>query len=136
MKIKCMKYGCLLLGFTLLLGCSSTSNVNDQEQGETDVEIYNSSRKLSDYLRSVGGVTVHEINGQTKITIRGNLSFNTNTDPLFVIDGVRSGYDYSRIESIVPVQNIRSVRVLKGSESSTLYGIAGSNGAIVISTKR
>ena len=127
----------LMMGL-LFAGCSST---NETRSGETranqqpDIEIHDPSLRLSDYLQRVGGVDIHETGGKISVIIRGNFSFEAETQPLYVIDGVRSGHDYNRVERMVPVQNIFSVQILKGSEASVRYGLAGSNGAIVIRTK-
>lgn len=99
------------------------------------LQVHDSSLTLADYLVRVGGVTVQKRDGQTIVRIRGNLSFNAPADPLYVIDGIRSGHNYDRVERIVPVNSILSVQVLKGADASTLYGMDGSNGAIVIRTK-
>lgn len=132
----------LLFFLSVFLGCMSTNEVKSGDQGErrdsardAAIEIHDPSLRLADYLQQVGGVNIHETGGLTKVIIRGNFSFETNSEPLYVIDGVRSGHDYNRVERMVPVQSIYSVSILKGSEASALYGLAGSNGAIVIRTK-
>lgn len=144
MKTIRYKFEQVLLLFILFmfLGCMSTNEVKSGEEGEqrdaardAAIEIYDPSLRLADYLQRVGGVNIHESGGLTKVIIRGNFSFETNSEPLYVIDGVRSGHDYNRVERMIPVQSIYSVSILKGSEASAIYGLAGSNGAIVIRTK-
>lgn len=71
----------------------------------------------------VPGVTV---NGTSIQLQQGPGSFNSSTEPLFVVDGTVV-YD---ISNIIPSQ-VRSISLLKGSAAS-IYGSRGANGAIVI----
>ena len=90
--------------------------------------------------------------GSTKVTIRGNKSITGNNNALFVVDGVYmqnqnlnasygqeiggGGYDYgSPIQDINP-DDIQEVSVLKGAAATALYGSRGSNGVILITTKK
>jgi outer membrane receptor for ferrienterochelin and colicin len=129
----------LALGF-ILTGCATTgltsgsSGDGDNEPGT--IEVHDPSLNLADYIRRAGGVSVHNIDGQTRVRIRGNLSFNSTSEPLFIVDGVRLGNNYDRVENLVPVDYIKSIRVLKGSEASSRFGLAASSGAIIIKTKR
>ena len=83
----------------------------------------------------------------TNVVIRGYTSINGNNQALFVVDGVpfstetnaQGGYlggnlGSSRFLDLDP-NNIESVNVLKGLAAATLYGTAGKNGVIVITTK-
>ena len=123
-----------LLCLIIATGCYSSAETtrNDQADPDSDVVLADPSRTLADYLRGVSGVTVTESGGNVTVNVQGNLSYHSDTRPLFVVDGVRYGYEYSSVASAVPVQNIRSVRVLKGSDASSAYGQAGSNGVIEI----
>jgi TonB-dependent SusC/RagA subfamily outer membrane receptor len=126
----------LALGF-LLTGCATTGSSSSVSNSDSDaIEVHDPSLSLSDYIRRAGGVSVHNIDGRTRIRIRGNLSFNSTSDPLFVVDGVRSGNDYDRVENLVPVDFIKSIQVLKGAEASSRFGLAANSGAIIITTKR
>ncbi len=81
----------------------------------------------------VSGVTV--INqgapgsGST-VFIRGVSNFG-NTTPLYVIDGVQG----NNMSSVNPT-DIESISVLKDAGSAAIYGVAGGNGVIVITTKK
>lgn len=86
--------------------------------------VYNS---IYDMIRGrLPGVSVSADN---KITIRGVSSFYYAAEPLFVVDGVV----VSSINEISPI-NVKSINVLKGSETS-IYGARGSSGVIIIKTK-
>lgn len=79
------------------------------------------------------GVTVTQ-NGvpgsSAQVRIRGLGSFNNN-NPLYVIDGVQAG----NINGLNP-NDIESFQVLKDAASASVYGVRGSNGVIVITTKK
>lgn len=67
-----------------------------------------------------------------KIKIRGSagISGATNTNPLYVIDGV-PGAD----PNMVSPGNIESFNILKDAASTAIYGSQGANGVILITTK-
>jgi len=67
--------------------------------------------------------------GYSNVHIRGITSFG-NTDPLVIIDGT-PGY----LHDINP-NDIASVQVLKDAGSASIYGVRGSNGVIIVTTKR
>lgn len=78
------------------------------------------------------GVTVINsgIPGQdSKILIRGITSFG-NTQPLVLVDGVQGDLD-----NINP-NNIESIQVLKDAGAASIYGVRGSNGVIIVTTKK
>ena len=86
------------------------------------------------------------------ITIRGASSFNTASQPLYVIDGVimntssdatvgshggeNSGLDQDTngLMGINP-QDIESMEILKDASATAIYGSEGANGVILITTK-
>ncbi len=65
-----------------------------------------------------------------KITLRGNRTINGSNDPLYIIDGVQGSYS-----SLNP-NDIESIDVLKDASSTAIYGSAGSNGVVIITTKK
>lgn len=69
----------------------------------------------------------------SSIYIRGIGSINGSSDPLFVIDGVQMSS--SAFRSLNP-NEIESATVLKDAGATAIYGNRGSNGVIVITTKR
>lgn len=85
----------------------------------------------------VPGMSVISSSGQpgqaAAVVIRGVGSINGTTSPLYVMDGVpvESGY----FQTINP-EDIESVTVLKDASAKALYGSRGSNGVIVITTKK
>lgn len=85
--------------------------------------------------------------GSSKVIIRGNNSLRTNSQPLYVIDGLPivnnstesasqwGGFDYGDGISNINAEDIESMSVLKGPNATALYGQRGSNGVILITTK-
>ncbi len=69
----------------------------------------------------------------TTAIIRGIGSINGSSAPLYVIDGIP--VSSNAFSSISPA-DIETVDVLKDASATSLYGSRGSNGVIVITTKR
>ncbi len=64
-----------------------------------------------------------------KIYIRGVTSFG-NTDPLVIVDGIEQ--NLNNISSV----DIESIQVLKDAGAASIYGVRGSNGVILVTTKK
>jgi TonB-linked SusC/RagA family outer membrane protein len=74
--------------------------------------------------------------GQTSaITIRGRRSLTASNEPLFVVDGIPMTSGLSSISDFNPA-DIASIEVLKDAASQAIYGSRGSNGVVLITTKR
>ena len=91
--------------------------------------------------------------GSVKVVLRGNASIGNN-QPLYVVDGIplsnptggQPGSTFGDINggnrdggdalSLINPDDIESLTVLKGASASALYGSAGLNGVILITTKR
>lgn len=82
----------------------------------------------------VAGLDITKGSGQVgedvSILLRGSRSIYGDNSPLFIIDGVPGSY------SEVNPSDIESVDVLKDASSTAIYGSAGANGVIIITTKR
>ena len=78
--------------------------------------------------------------GGSTIRIRGGSSLNASNSPLIVIDGVPM--DNNGVKglanplSMVNPQDIESFNVLKDASATAIYGSRGSNGVIIITTKK
>ena len=78
--------------------------------------------------------------GGSNIRIRGGSSLNASNNPLIVIDGV--AMDQTGIKGVsnplalVNPQDIESFNVLKDASATAIYGSRGSNGVIIITTKK
>ncbi len=98
------------------------------------------------------GVNIQQTSGLsgsgTNIIIRGYSSITGSNQPLFVVDGVPFNSDTnsdgnfvegntnasSRFLDLDP-NSIESISILKGLSATTLYGSAGRNGVILVTTK-
>ncbi|MDQ0106092.1 TonB-linked SusC/RagA family outer membrane protein [Chitinophaga terrae (ex Kim and Jung 2007)] len=85
----------------------------------------------------VPGMVVAAGSGQpgasANVTIRGVGTLNGSTNVLYVMDGIP--IEANQFQSINP-SDIASVNVLKDASAKALYGSRGSNGVIVITTKK
>ena len=92
----------------------------------------------------VAGVNIISNDGApgsgAQIRIRGGSSLNASNDPLIVIDGLAMDNEgvkgLSNPLSLVNPQDIESFSVLKGASATAIYGSRGSNGVIIITTKK
>ena len=94
----------------------------------------NPSIPLIDYIRRLPGVLVMNQGGVTIIQLRGSTSLLGNSEPLFVVDNHYIG-SFSQLKNTVEVNDISNIDLIKGPDAGTRYGIRGSNGALVITTK-
>ncbi len=107
------------------------SNTNATSTAQTDVP-----QTLLEYLRRVPGVQVSGTENNPTILVRNSFSIQPGSDrPLFVVDGTPVGNEYSQVASMVAVNDIKSITVLKDVASTSAYGIRGAAGVIVIRTK-
>ncbi|RZJ54105.1 MAG: SusC/RagA family TonB-linked outer membrane protein [Flavobacterium sp.] len=86
--------------------------------------------------------------GSSRVVIRGATSASGLNQPLYVVDGIPidntqqgnagmyGGADKGDGMSSFNPDDIASISVLKGSSASALYGYRGSNGVILITTKK
>lgn len=74
------------------------------------------------------------------IRIRGGASLNASNDPLIVIDGVpvdNNGITGSpNALALINPNDIESMNILKDASATAIYGSRGSNGVIIITTKK
>ena len=69
--------------------------------------------------------------GSVTIRVRGTGSVNAGNEPLYVIDGFPIG----DLNSINP-NDIETMDILKDASATAIYGSRGSNGVVLITTKR
>ena len=80
------------------------------------------------------GVVVQSNNGgepgaPINIKIRGNTSISANSSPLIVVDGFVGG-------TMPQANDIESMEVLKDASATAIYGSRGSNGVVLVTTKK
>ena len=81
------------------------------------------------------GVQVKFADGQPgsapQVRIRGVGSISAGVDPLYVVDG----FPTDNIQTLNP-NDIESIDILKDASATAIYGSRGSNGVVIINTKR
>lgn len=107
----------------------STVKGNDVKERPTTMNV------MQGLAGKIAGVSVMMNSGKPGgnpiVKIRGTGSINAYNGPLYVIDGI-VGADPNSIDPNI----VASVDVLKDAAASAIYGSRGSNGVIVITTKR
>jgi TonB-linked SusC/RagA family outer membrane protein len=94
------------------------------------------TRSLSNNLAgNLGGIIGVQRSGEpgydnSQFWIRGISTFAGSSSPLVLIDGIE------RSLNDIDVQEVESISVLKDASASAVYGVRGSNGVILINTKR
>lgn len=82
----------------------------------------------------VAGLTISNPSGDptanTQILLRGTATLSSSTQPLILIDGVPGG-----LNTVAP-EDIASIDVLKDGSAAAIYGTRGTNGVILITTRR
>lgn len=132
----------------------SVSSVKGTDIAQASVGTANIQTALQGRL---AGVNVAESSGEPgaapQVLVRGRGSISAGTEPLYVIDGVPYSSN-EQLEGTIDTQNpnfgvtrqnplanldpndIESVEVLKDAAAAAIYGSRGSNGVILITTKR
>jgi len=77
--------------------------------------------------------TNNSVNPSNRIVLRGPRSMFGDSQALIVIDGAISTL---AIFQQLPPEVVESVNVIKGQQGSAIYGSQGSNGVIVVTTKK
>lgn len=98
----------------------------------------------------LAGVAVSQADGApgagVTIQIRGSNSFSTNTEPLYIVDGIpfsageAPATDYGMKQnnnplSLISPQDIQSIEVLKDASATAIYGSRAANGVVIITTR-
>ena len=88
---------------------------------------------------SVAGVNITQFSSvpgsSAGILVRGQNSINANTTPFIVVDGIPMSKTGGGTNDINP-NDIASIEILKDASATAIYGMNGSNGVILITTKR
>lgn len=99
-----------------------------------DITIAPTGNAMEALQGKVSGLDITKASGElgsgVKVLLRGSRSIYGDNSPLFIIDGLPGSYDE------VNPNDIESVDVLKDASATAIYGSAGANGVIIITTKR
>jgi TonB-dependent SusC/RagA subfamily outer membrane receptor len=98
----------------------------------------NPSKPIEELLASrFPGVTVTRTpDGSIAVRIRGTTSVHGSNEPLYVIDGIPIEPGPGGSLFGINPYDIESIEVLKDAASTTMYGMRGANGVIVVKTKQ
>ncbi|MDE6395278.1 MAG: SusC/RagA family TonB-linked outer membrane protein, partial [Duncaniella sp.] len=98
-----------------------------------DITISPTANAMDALQGKVAGLDITRASGQAGATptvqLRGTRSFSAKGDPTYIIDGMPGD-----INTINP-NDIESIEVLKDASSTAIYGSAGANGIIIVTTK-
>lgn len=114
------------------------------------IDRYTDADVMKALQSNVPGLQMNVTSGQpgasNSVYIRGIGSYNSGTQPLYVVDGVpittgRFGMREGESQTVNPLANINSadiesVTVLKDATATSIYGARAANGVIVITTKK
>lgn len=119
------------------------ASVSGEEISEAPVNSFESALQ-----GRAAGVLVNAGNGKLgqgiSVRIRGTSSISASAEPLYVIDGIPvnstslSSADDSETNPLATLNtnNIESIEILKDASATAIYGSRGSNGVVLITTKR
>lgn len=126
--------GVVVIGYGSTTKKEVTGSISSVKSDEFNPGAYNSPMGL--LQGKVAGLTIIQSNGADpmanyNIILRGTNTLTSGQGPLIVIDGVAG----SDMKSISP-EEVESMDVLKDGAAAAIYGTRGSNGVIIITTKR
>lgn len=132
---------------------SRSLTYSTQGIGSEDLNTVKNTNVLNSLNGKIAGVQVNRtsggVGGSVRVVLRGDRS-TRNSQPLYVIDGLpianqtggpdpglyNGAPDAGDILSTMNPEDIESMSILKGASASALYGSQGSNGVILITTKK
>ena len=135
--------GLLALGVIVAMtGCSSSGEVIGNEHAMQDtaaVDIDDNdrmrARRVEDLLVGrVSGVRVQQSARGIRVIIRGQNSIVGSSEPLYVVDGMPIEAAPGRALIGLNPRDIESIRVLKDPVDTSMYGMRGANGVVIIKT--
>lgn len=146
-KILILLYSCFVINLTFGQQKSDTVNIGYGTQKKRDITSAVSGVKSDEFNKGniqdplqliqgkVAGLAVSkpgsDPNGFYYIRLRGLNTINENTQPLFVIDGM-AGASPGNIDP----NDIEAIDVLKDCSAAAIYGVRGSGGVILVTTKK
>jgi TonB-dependent SusC/RagA subfamily outer membrane receptor len=135
----------LLLGLLvgLVTGCAHSSRTRPARPDRSTVTSEDLQRTPGEPIEKilagrVAGVSVTRTpDGGIAVLIRGgSSSVHGNNAPLYVLDGIPIDPGPGGSLTGLNPYDIESIKVLKDPATTTMYGIRGANGVIVIKTKQ
>lgn len=101
----------------------------------TQLPVTNIMQAVQGAVPGLNVSTPSQVPGRTaNVQVRGLNSIGASTSPLIVIDGVPLAPDASTND--INANDVASMEILKDASAVAIYGVRGSNGVILITTKR
>ena len=85
--------------------------------------------------RFAGVNVIRTASGGFVLRVRGLSTFLGRAEPLYVVDGTPVEVNPERGLDWINPSDIQRITVLKGPPETTLYGVRGANGVVVITTR-
>lgn len=125
------------LAFTALLGCQHQSSVPTLPPAPEKVKV-GSAFQVEQLLEGrIPGVEVLRTrSGGFLIHVRGVTTLHGDGEPLYVVDGLPVEIDPERGLDWLSPAEIERIEVLKDAVETSMYGVRGANGVLLITTKR
>ncbi len=136
------------LGLTVREQTFSTQKIQMGEIVEA-LPVTNVEEALQGQIAGLDILAGGDPGSRSSIRIRGTATLNSTTDPLIVVNGVpyssqiddnfdfntANDEDFASMLNLNP-NDIESIEVLKDAASTSIYGTAGANGVLLITTKK
>jgi TonB-linked SusC/RagA family outer membrane protein len=124
----------VVIGYGLTTKKEITGSIASIKADDFNKGAYNSP--LGMLQGKVAGLSITKPNGADpqagyQILLRGTNTLTSGQGPLIIVDGI-AGIDLKNVS----FEEIESVDVLKDGAAASIYGTRGSNGVIIITTKR
>lgn len=115
---------------------STISTKNIERTVNTTIEQAIQGRAAGVYITQNSG----QPGGGISVAIRGISSINGNSEPLYVIDGIQvqgggTANSSNPLAGLNP-NDIEDIQILQGPSATAIYGSRGTNGVILVTTKR
>ena len=122
----------VVIGYGTVKKRDLTGAVTSVKSGDITVSPVNNPMEA--LQGKVAGLDIMKSSGKAgsdvDIQLRGTRSIYGSNSPLFIIDGIQGSYNQ------VNPADIESIEVLKDASSTAIYGSAGANGVVIITTKQ
>jgi len=83
------------------------------------------------------GLDVHSLGqGQFTLTVRGRPALSARGEPLVVIDGMQFAENGADVLAAMTPRDVKRIEVLRDAASASVYGSRGTNGVVVVTTRR
>ncbi len=135
----------LVIGYGTTIKRKSTDAVSNVTSKDIEhIPVVNVQNAL---VGKLAGVQITQTNGKVEggltVRVRGAASISAGKEPLYVLDGIplvttnesNNGAPTNPLITLSP-NEIESIDVLKDASSAAIYGARGSNGVVIITTKK